>query len=251
MDGRSGRTSRKRRSWRCRCAAASCSIVGRGDRELAGHEVEEQHADAVEIRLDRRGLSVENLGREIQGRTDNPRRAAIAEQLLAGAEVHEDDAAARFAHDVLRFDVAVQQAGGVDGGERGADVLPDHRPFARAERAARSSRSDRAIPLDQLHPEPDAIVVLLGAEHLHDVRVADAREPAGLLQDPIVSHPRGLAFFVEQFERDVPVEIGVERAIHLARHALTDPLEHDEAAPAAGRSARRPARVSSRSGMLR
>ncbi len=103
--------------------------------------------------------------------------------------------------------------------------------FARAERAARFHDLIERLPLDELHPQPDAIVVLLGAEHLHHVRVADAREPAGLLQDPIVSHARGLAFLVEQLERDVPVEIGVERAIHLARHALTDPLEHDEAAP--------------------
>ena len=55
--------------------------------------------------------------------------------------------------------------------------------------------------------------MLLRAEHLHDVRVADAREPSRFLQDPIVSDPRGLAFLVEQLERDVPVQVGVERAI--------------------------------------
>ena len=146
--------------------------------------------------MDRCGLPVENLGREIQRRTNNPCCPAIAEQLLASAEVHEDDAAARFAHDVLCFDVAVQQAGGVDSGERGADVLPDRRPFARAERAARSHDPIERFPFDELHPEPDAIVVLLGAEHLHHVRVADACEPPGLLQDPIVSRARGLAFLV-------------------------------------------------------
>ena len=38
----------------------------------------------------------------------------------------------------------------------------------------------------QLHPQADAVVVLLGAVDLHDVRVADARQPARLFENPVV-----------------------------------------------------------------
>ena len=41
---------------------------------------------------------------------------------MTGAEVHQHDSAAGFAHDVLRFDVAVQEAGVVDGGQGAAQV---------------------------------------------------------------------------------------------------------------------------------
>jgi hypothetical protein len=99
--------------------------AGGGNREFAGHEIEQEHAHAVEIRLDRRGLAFENLGREIQRRAHEPRGAAAAAQLLAGAEVHDDDASALFAHDVLGFDVAMEQAHRVDRRQRRTDVLPD------------------------------------------------------------------------------------------------------------------------------
>ena len=38
----------------------------------------------------------------------------------------------------------------------------------------------------QLHPQADALLVAFGAVHVHDVRVADAREASCLLQQPRV-----------------------------------------------------------------
>ena len=78
---------------------------------------------------------VEHFGRQVERRAGEARdaaRAGVAQ--LAGAEVHQDDAAALLAHHVLRLDVAMDEAGAVDGGERAAQILADERRFARAER---------------------------------------------------------------------------------------------------------------------
>ena len=66
---------------------------GRG-RELPGDEIEEEHAEAVDVRAGRRRLPGKNLGREIERGADQARRAARRRALLAGAEVHQHDAAA-------------------------------------------------------------------------------------------------------------------------------------------------------------
>ena len=197
-----------------------------GNGKLAGDEVEEHHADAVEIALDRGFLPAENLRRQIERRSDE---AVAAGELLAGAEVHEDDAAAGLAHDVLRLDVAVQEACSVDGGERGTDVQADEGGLARTERPAGLYELLERFAANELGPEPDAAVVLLGAVDLHDVLVAETGEAPRL-----VHQPRGRVAAIlgmEQLQRDVAVELGVPGAEHIARRALADELEKDQAAP--------------------
>ena len=67
-----------------------------------------------------------------------------------------------------------------------AEIEADERGFARAERAARLHGLLERLAAHELHPQPDAPVVLLGAVDLHDVRVAHARQPARLLEEPRV-----------------------------------------------------------------
>ncbi len=73
--------------------------------------------------------------------------------------------------------------------------------------------------------------MLLGAEHLHHVRVAHARQAASLLQDAIVCGLGGHAVGVQQLQRDVAVQIGVECAMHVTGRARPDRLEQDQPAP--------------------
>ena len=80
-----------------------------------------------------------------------------------------------FAHDVLRLDVAVQQAGGVNGRQRRAQVQADQRRFRGTERAARLDDLLERFAAHQLHPQADAAVVLLGAIDLR--RRASWRTP--------------------------------------------------------------------------
>ena len=150
------------------------------DRKGARHEVEEHDADAVDVALDRRLLAAEDLGRQVERCTNE---AAGTGEVFAGTKVHQDDATAGFAHDVLRLDVAVQQPGVVDGGERGADVEADERGLARAERSARLDDLVERLAAYELGPEADPAIVFLGTVDLHHMLVPQAREAAGFLHD--------------------------------------------------------------------
>ena len=151
-------------------------------------QVEQQHAQAVQIALHRGALAAEDLGREVERRADEP---IGARQLFAGAEIHQDDAAAALAHDVLRLDVAMQQAGAVHRRERRTQIEADEGRLAGAERASRLDGLLERLAAHELHPQADAAVVLLGAIHLDDVGVAHAREPARLFEQACHARPRG------------------------------------------------------------
>ena len=67
----------------------------------------------------------------------------------------------------------------------------------------------------QFHPEADAVVVMLGAVHLHDVRVPDPRKAPRLLENPSVRLGM-IPFVVEQLQRHFTLERCVPRAVDLA-----------------------------------
>ena len=126
------------------------------------------------------------------------RRGAGGVHVLPRAEVHQHEAAALLAHDVLRLDVAVHQAGLVDRRQRAAQLLADQRRFARTERTGGSQQLFEGAAADVLHPQTDPPVLLLDAEHRDDVAVAHPREDAALVQD-----------LVGQFGRLAPLRAAV------------------------------------------
>ena len=115
----------------------------------------------------------------------DPARARPSLERQAGAEIHEDDASAVLAHDVLGLDVAVHQAGGVHGREGLAEVLPDERGFARAAGAFVDENLRQRPAANELHAQPGAAVPLLGIVHDDHVRVLDARQRARFVQHAV------------------------------------------------------------------
>src|SRR4029453_589614 len=108
-------------------------------------------------------------------------------------------------------------------------LLTDVDRFAGTESALRHDLGQRAA-LDEVHPESDTPVVVVGAVHGDDVRMANAGQPARLVED-LVGQIR-LGFRLEQLERNRVIEPGVVRVKHLAKCAFTDlPYQH-EVAPA-------------------
>ncbi len=207
-------------------------------RVLRRHEVEQQDADAVDVGVDRGLPAGEELRREVQRRARQAscRGGARALLHLSGAEVHQDETAALLAHDVLRLDVAVDETGLVDGREGAAQLLADERRLARAERALGPQELLQRAAADVLHPEPDAPVALLGAEHRHHVAMADARQDPPLVQD-LAGQLRGGTSRPQQLERHVAVEPRVLRAVDEPERALADLLEQRQVAPELRRAA--------------
>ncbi len=180
----------------------------RGDRHLARHQAIEQDADAVDVGAGGRFAAREQLRRHVERRAREigNRRLARQSLLAAGAEVHQHDAAVAVAHHVVGFDVAVQQARAVDGGERFADVEADQRRFARAEAAALLEDLFERLSLDQLHPQADHAFGARGAVDRHHVGMIDLGQQARLVNDRV-----GVAAadrFGDQLERDFTIEAG-------------------------------------------
>ena len=157
--------------------------IGTGIRMGGSQKVEEQDAKTVEIALWGRRLAGEDFRREIHRRARHSRR--VGPLRTAGTKVHEDDAAAVLAHDVLRFDVAVDEAGRVDRGQRPAQIDPDGRRLSTAEGSVGPQPGFESLAVDELHPEPRGAVANVGTINGDDVGMTDPGERARLGQQPL------------------------------------------------------------------
>ena len=99
--------------------------------------------------------------------------------------------------------------------QRRAEIQADERRFPSPKGAAGLKHLLERLAAHQFHPEADAIVVMLGAVHLDDVRVPDSREAPRLLEDPSVRLGM-IPFVVEQLQRHFTLERCVPRAVDLA-----------------------------------
>ena len=154
------------------------------DRIPHGHEVIQEHAEAVDVAGDGGGLTVENFGRQIQRGPNQPWfRQQVLRPDLAGAEIHQDHAAIGFAHDVVRFDVAMEEASLVHGRDGATDINPDERRFLPSEHPPRGQNLRERETFDPLHPQADGSLVLVDAVDGDDVRMPDTREQAAFLDD--------------------------------------------------------------------
>ena len=144
-----------------------------------GEKMKQQHAKRIDVARLRRRATGEHLRREVQRRT---RVIAVARrrelQIMARAKVHENDAPAGLAHDVLRLDVAVEKAGVVHRGERLREVGGDGHDFVRIQSASLGQELLERTPLDEFGPDADGIADAFGAVHRQHVRVTDACQEA-------------------------------------------------------------------------
>ena len=107
---------------------------------------------------------------------------------------------------------------------------PMRHGLCRREGLARRRALLERLPLDELHPQADAIVDLLGAVDGHDVGVADAGQQAALFDDR-AGPARGVTGGRQELQRHFAVEPRVPRAIDLAEGAGAEALGDTKVAP--------------------
>ena len=143
---------------------------------------------------------------------------------FAGAEVHQDDSPAGFAHDVLRLDVAMKRAPPC-----GPPPAPgtDPTPMRADWRAPNTPRLEQSLEGEAVERTPSTVrlVVDSHAVDTHDVRMPDAREQATFPDD--AGRPRADAR-VENLQRDLSLEPRIPGAVHRSEA----PLPIVDAAPA-------------------
>ena len=149
-----------------------------GERHLAGEQLEEDDARRVEVGglVDRRAARL--LGGEVlRGADDRALLRHLARAGAGDAEVRDLDDALGVDDDVVRLDVAVDDAVAVRVAERGEDLA---RVRDRDRDRAEPARADQLLerpPLDVLHDDEVGAVGLAPVEDRDDVRV---REPCGV-----------------------------------------------------------------------
>jgi hypothetical protein len=92
-------------------------------------------------------------------------------------------------HDVVRLDVAVQQAGFVHRRDGTTQIDADPYRFTRRDRSVMTHTLGERPSTHELHPDADGVPGLLGAVDRDDVVVADAGEETTLMKDPCRRYP--------------------------------------------------------------
>jgi hypothetical protein len=125
----------------------------------------------------------------------------------------------------------MDEASGMDGGQRAAEILAEEGRLAPAEGALSLEQLFERVAADELHPQADAAVVRVDAVHRHHVAVPDAREQPAFVQDLGGEQIGGAAARPEELHRDVTAERSVEGAEDFAVDAGPNALLQQEGAP--------------------
>ena len=165
----------------------AAGAVRRRRRHLPGQDVVERRGQRVDVRErpEADALTV-LLQRRIPGRHHRRHAAGLAgRERPRRAEVDQHDLAVAGQHDVVRLEVAVEQARLVDHDQRLADVADVADRLGLGERAALLDELPERLAAQQLHHHVGGVVLLERAVHVHDARVIEAGQDARLVQEPV------------------------------------------------------------------
>ena len=192
-----------------------------GVRHLAGDHLEEEDAGCVDVGPAIGLAPLDLLRRQVGDRADDhPLRDALAVRLDRSREAEVGDLHATVIRDqdVLRLDVAVDEAGGMRGRQRLEHGIEEDERLRGGQRPVLPEDVAQGAARHVLHRQVDQPVVLALVVHRDDVAVG---QPGGRLGLPLEPRDEGLVVRevgMHDLEGDDPVEPQVERLVD-RRHA--------------------------------
>ena len=138
---------------------------------------------------------------------------------LREPEVHHLDDAVAPDHDVLRLDVAVDDAAAVRRGKRRGDLGADVHEFAHRQRAARGETLAQRHAVHELRRDEVDRARLPDLVDRDDVRMVERRGGARFLLEAAAEIGVVVQRRRQHFQRDVATEHGVGRAVDIAHPA--------------------------------
>jgi hypothetical protein len=247
--------------------AASSRTVVAGKRPDTKERFVERHRKGELVAARIGGLAPPLLGRHVRwgadqhpGRRHRQRtcRARRIERLVAErdrsgcareAEVTDANAPVLAHQDVVRFEVAVHEAGTVRRGQAtaGSDHDVDHGTPSGARVVEPAPERD---PVDELHRDEELVAHPPDVVHGDDVGVGELGHGLRFQDQPRAPLDRsGRGLGTQQLERHLSIELGIVRDVHDTHAALAEPL--DQAVPTHRRKERRGLDVRRRRGAAR
>ena len=176
------------------------------------HQLDEDHAERVQIAGRQRGPRQHRLGRHVARRPHDHAalrgvRALLAERLREPEVEHLDVVATRalVEHDqVLELEIAMHDVQRVRRIQRVADLHPDVRDAGDRKRALALEHTEERASLDQLHRDEQAPVVdLPEVEHAHRVGVRELARELGFAKEAADRHRVTRERAIDQLDRDL------------------------------------------------
>ncbi len=202
--------------------------VGGLERQAAGEQLEEDDTDRVQVRRLAECAAPGLLRRHVRSGPD--RRPMTRERrfqcLVRNAEVCHPDDTVTTDKDVLRFDVAVNDAGGVDRGQASEDLARDLHGLCSGEATSRLQRVLQVLSRHILHGDKEGALVGAVIVDIHDVGMGDGRRDTGLSLE--AGNKRGIrgVLRTENLERDDPPQGRVPTPVRHRIVAFANPLDN-------------------------
>jgi hypothetical protein len=129
----------------------------------------------------------------------------------------------------------MDEACGVNRRQRTAQIDPDERRFAGAERTVLVETLLERGAANQLHPETDAVIVHIHAVHCDHVGVPYSRQQPALRGNPRCLQILHGIVDSQELQRHFPLEMVVPDAVDVAERSAAEALEQCEVPPAPDR----------------
>ncbi len=169
------------------------------------------------------------FGRHVVRGADDRAGLGHAAALFHGAgdaEIHHDDAAGFFDHDVLRLQVAVDHAFGVRCVERGAGLVDDVGAFFEGEASLLLDQRGEILAFDELHGDELHTIGFAKIENPDDVFLGDFPSEDQLLLEALKNLLVDGEFRADDFQSDEAVEFEVPRFVDGAHAAFAQHLDN-------------------------
>jgi len=188
---------------------------------IARQQMKQDHARAEDICLRSCGATGTNLRCEVHRCAEQ--RALPQRRLGCRAHIGQHDTPVVADNHVLRFDVAVHDAGGMQNGKRRADVANDSGSACWWKRSVLLDEGAQRPSAEQFHDDDRLIDVLIDVVDANDRGVVHAREAACLAEGSGADSSRR-----NDFQRHLAFEPAVPGAVDTTEGSFTDEFANFE-----------------------
>ena len=197
------------------------------ERHVARQHLVEEDAERPDVRARVGPLAAQLFGRKIDGRADDHAdlRHGLAGLGAGDAEIQQLDLPARGDLDVVRLDVAVDDAVLVDVFEGLADFLEHVERLVERELAQLADALGERLAVHVLHDDAGLALALDEVVERGDVRVLEARLDARLVEEAL-DGAEAVARVRQRLDRHHAVDLRVDGPIHLSHPALAEVIDH-------------------------